>query len=100
MGQLNDHIETLAEQLGDRFYLDIGKWHLYLKDAKLHLVLAERFYALIEEKRVDLKAIEEVLQDVRVTVGGGRNQIALLHFLPVGVEKEMWVILQDLQEDW
>jgi hypothetical protein len=100
MGQLNEHIEALAEQLGDRFYLDLEKWHLYLKDAKLQGVLAERLYALIEEKRVNVKAIEEVLQDVRVTVGGGRNQISLLHFLPVGTEKAMLEVLQTLQDEW
>ncbi|MFZ9737817.1 MAG: DUF3181 family protein [Prochlorotrichaceae cyanobacterium] len=100
MGRLNDRIDTLAEQLGDRFYLDVGKWHLYLKDANLHEVLAERFYALIEENRVELTAIEAVLEDVRVTVGGGRNQIAVLHFLPVGVEKDILAILQELKDDW
>lgn len=100
MGQLNDHIEALAEQLGDRFYLDIEKWHLYLRDAKLHLMLAERFYALIEEKRVDLEAIESVLQDVRLSVGGGRNQIALQYFLPLGTEKAILALLQDVQADW
>jgi hypothetical protein len=100
MGQLNEQIEALAEQLGDRFYLDIGKWHLYLKDAKLQGILAERLYVLIEEKRVNLQAIEAVLQDVRVTVGGGRNQIALLHFLPVGTEKSMLDVLQEIQNEW
>lgn len=100
MGQLNEHIEALAEQLGDRFYLDLQKWHLYLKDAKLQGVLAERFYALIEENQVDLKAIETVLQDVRVTVGDGRNQIAVLHFLPMGTEKAILEMLQAIQEDW
>jgi len=100
MGKLNEQIEALAEQLGDRFYLDIGKWHLYLKDAKLEGVLAERLYALIEEKRVDLKAIEAVLQDIRVTIGGGRNQISLLHFLPVGTEKAMLDVLEEIQNDW
>ena len=29
-------IEDLAVAIGDKVYLDVAKWHLYLQDAKLH----------------------------------------------------------------
>jgi len=35
-----------------------------------------------------------------VTIGGGRNQISLLHFLPVGTEQAMLNVLEEIQHDW
>ena len=99
MGKLNEKIEALADQLGDRFYLDVAKCHLYLKDAKLHLPLAEKLYVLIEENRVTLPALTEVLQEFRVPVGAGRNQLPLLQLFPTNTEKDLLDLLIELQDD-
>lgn len=99
MGKLNDNIEALAQPLGDRFYLDVAKWHLYLKDAKLHLPLAEKLYALIEENRVTLPALIEVLQEFPVPIGAGRNQVPLLQLLPANTEQELLDLLIQWQDD-
>jgi hypothetical protein len=97
MGKLNDGIEALAEQLGDRLYLEIAQWHLYLKDAKLALVVAERFYALMEEGRVNAAAVLEVLQEVKVSLG--RGQIPLLQCLPPGAEGQALEILREFEAE-
>ena len=39
-------LETLAAEIGESIYIDIAKWHLYLSDAKLHNVVAEKLYPL------------------------------------------------------
>ena len=35
-------IESLAAEIGNNVYIDIAKWHLYLREAHLHTVVAER----------------------------------------------------------
>ena len=99
MGKLNENIESLAQLLGDRFYLDVAKWHLYLKEAKLHLPLAERLYALIEENRVTLPALMEILQEFPVPVGAGRKELPLLHLLPSQAEQDLLDLLIQFQDD-
>ncbi|MDE5094370.1 MAG: DUF3181 family protein, partial [Trichodesmium sp. St11_bin5] len=42
-GSTTQIIESLAAEIGDKVYMDITGWHLYLSDAKLHLNLAEKF---------------------------------------------------------
>ena len=43
----NQQIEDLAAEIGDKVYIDVAKWHLYLKDAKLHTTLAEQVFPLL-----------------------------------------------------
>ena len=100
MGKMSEAIETLAGQIGDRFYLDIAKWHLYLKDAKLHQNLAERLYALVEEDRINEEAITEILQETKIKVGGGRSLLPLQQFLPVGTETDLLETLTTFKEDY
>ena len=42
-------IENLAAKIGETVYIDVAKWHLYLNDAKLHVVVAEKAYPLLED---------------------------------------------------
>ncbi|HAX78262.1 MAG TPA: thylakoid-associated protein, partial [Cyanobacteria bacterium UBA11372] len=39
-----ESIEALAAEIGENVYMDIAKWHLYLREAHLHTLLAERMY--------------------------------------------------------
>ncbi|MGB3135231.1 MAG: DUF3181 family protein, partial [Nodosilinea sp.] len=50
-------IETLAAAIGDKVYLDVAKWHLYLSDAKLHTSLAEKLYPLVTGDKVSEAAV-------------------------------------------
>ena len=40
-------IDALAAEIGEKVYIDVAKWHLYLSNANLHTVLAEQFYPLL-----------------------------------------------------
>ncbi|MBC6424150.1 MAG: DUF3181 family protein [Hormoscilla sp. SP5CHS1] len=50
-------IESLAAEIGDKVYIDIAKWHLYLNDAHLHAVLAEQFYPLLADNNLHLRTV-------------------------------------------
>ncbi len=41
-------IESLAAEIGENVYIDVAKWHLYLSDAHLHTIVAQRTYQLLE----------------------------------------------------
>ncbi|MFM6515410.1 MAG: DUF3181 family protein, partial [Microcystis panniformis] len=36
MANTTQDIENLAAQIGDNIYIDVAKWHLYLREAHLH----------------------------------------------------------------
>ncbi len=65
-------IETLAAEIGDKVYMDIAKWHLYLQDAKLHVPLAERFYPMLESGELSRSRQRRVTRNV----GGDRGRKA------------------------
>jgi Protein of unknown function (DUF3181) len=90
-------IEALAAEIGDRVYIDVAKWHLYLEDAKLHVVLAERFYAMLSEGRLDDSQILQVLQDVPISLGGGKREIPLADLIPRQCQTQLTNILEEFQ---
>jgi hypothetical protein len=94
----SEAIERLAADIGDQIYMDIAKWHLYLRDAKLHGPLAEQFYPLMERDRLDQAAVTTVLSHISVTVGEQR-QIPLIDLLPSRVQARLLQLLQDYQHD-
>lgn len=100
MTNFNETLDKLAERLGDRFYLDVAKWHLYLKDTQFNLPLAERLYVLLDENRLTLASVQEVLESMAIPVGGGRQQIPLLYLFPVNTEKTLLDVLKDFQQDY
>jgi Protein of unknown function (DUF3181) len=90
-------IESLAAEIGDRVYIDVAKWHLYLEDAKLHVVLAERLYPMLSEGRLDDSQILQVLQDISIPLGGGRRQLPLADLLPQSCHNQLTDILEEFQ---
>ena len=70
-------IETLAAEIGENIYMDIAKWHLYLSNAKLHTVLAERLYPMLADNQLEENKVLAVLQDIPVKLGGGAAGITL-----------------------
>ncbi|MGK7907062.1 MAG: DUF3181 family protein [Synechococcus sp.] len=76
-------IETLAAKLGEEVYIDIAKWHLYLSDAKLHTVVAEKMMPLVEEGTVTEESVTEALKQIPVKLAGGRTELTLFDLLPM-----------------
>ena len=71
-------LEKLAANIGEAVYLDIAKWHLYLNDAKLHTLVAQRLYPLVVGDRLGESDVTAVLRDITVPVAGGRQQMPLM----------------------
>ena len=76
-------IEELAAELGQEVYIDVAKWHLYLADAKLHTVVAEKVMPLVEAGTVTEDAVTEALKQIPVKLGGGRTELSLFDLLPM-----------------
>lgn len=91
-------IEALAIEIGENFYLDIAKWHLYLGDAKLHTPLAEQLYPLIDEKRISEEAVADILGQMTVAIGGGRKSLPLIDLIPTAGQSDLVRLLEDFQE--
>lgn len=88
-------IESLAADIGDNVYIDIAKWHLYLRDAKLHTTLAEQLYPMLSDGGVTEDALEQVLRGISVKLGGGRKTVTLADLLPVQCQVNLMDMLDD-----
>lgn len=89
-------LEALAADIGDNIYMDIAKWHLYLGNAKLHTDLAEKLYPLLQGDLSEA-AVNKVLQDIPVALGGGRRTVPLIELLPSSCQTQLMDILEDCQ---
>lgn len=92
-----ESIEKLAAEIGENVYIDIAKWHLYLRDARLHTVLAERFLPLLLEGQVPESKVTEVLQNISIKVGGGKRDIPLADLLPMQSQVHLMDVLEEYQ---
>jgi hypothetical protein len=90
-------IESLAASIGDNVYIDITKWHLYLKEAHLHLAVAEKVYPLLVEKRLSETAVIEILREIPVKLGGGKVEIPLIDLIPKQCERDLIYLLENYQ---
>ncbi|WP_227517536.1 DUF3181 family protein [Parathermosynechococcus lividus] len=75
-------IERLAAAIGGEIYIDVAKWHLYLRDAKLHTPLAEAFLPLLEQGEVNRSHVQAVLQEVSVPLGVAKSLSPLTGWFP------------------
>lgn len=91
-------IEALAANIGEVVYIDVAKWHLYLNDAKLHTLVAQRLYPMIEEDRISETAINQILQDIPIPLGGGRKQLPLLDLVPNSCISDLVRTLEDFKD--
>ncbi|BAZ24539.1 hypothetical protein NIES4073_54350 [Kalymmatonema gypsitolerans NIES-4073] len=93
-------LEALAAEIGENVYIDIAKWHLYLSDAKLHTVVAEQVYPLITaSKPVEEEEVIQLLESIRVKIGGGRRELSLIDLLPLQCQVNLVDILEKYQQD-
>ena len=91
-------IEALASNIGEVVYMDVAKWHLYLNDAKLHTQVAQRLYPIIEDDRISEAEITKVLEDISISLGGGRKQVPLLHLIPNSCMADLVRTLEDFRD--
>lgn len=90
-------IEDLAADIGRDVYIDVAKWHLFLSDAHLHTVLAEKIAALIEDDDLSDQTVESVLKGIAITLGGGKKEIPLIDLVPVQAQVALMDILEEYQ---
>lgn len=93
-------IEALAANIGEAVYIDVAKWHLYLNDAKLHTSVAQQLYPLVEGDRISEADITQVLQDISVSLGGGRKQLPLLDLIPATCMSDLVRVLEDFKDKY
>ena len=91
-------IEALAAEIGDKIYIDVAKWHLYLSDAHLHTTVAEQVYPLLENKSLSTEQVEEILKRISVKLGGGRTKLPLLDLLPSNAMDDLMELLEEYQK--
>ncbi|GAN31612.1 MAG: DUF3181 family protein [Candidatus Brocadia sp. AMX2] len=58
-------IEALTSEIGKNIYIDIAEWHLYLSDAKLDKVLAEKLFPLLGSGSINsVQIVEDILREM------------------------------------
>ena len=92
-------IEILAAQIGENIYIDIAKWHLYLNDAHLHTLVAEKVYPLLEDNSLSEDAVTAILQEIPVKLGGGKTELPLNDLLPMQCKVNLLDLLEEYQKD-
>ena len=90
-------IEDLAAEIGDNVYIDVAKWHLYLKDAHLHTTLAEQLYPLLTNNSLKEDQVAQILQNISVKLGGGKREVPLADLLPMQCQVNLMDILEEYQ---
>jgi hypothetical protein len=97
MANTTQAIESLAAEIGENVYIDIAKWHLYLRDAHLHTVVAQQLYSLLEEGNLDSDRVGQVLQNISVKLGGGKREMPLADLIPMQCQVQLMDILEEFQ---
>ena len=92
-------IEQLAAAIGGEVYIDVAKWHLYLRDAKLHTPLAEAFLPLLEQGDLNSNQVQAVLQEVTVPLGGGQVSLSLDRLVPPSNQQTLLEVLNRFRQE-
>jgi hypothetical protein len=99
MANSSEQLENLASEIGDKVYIDVAKWHLFLKDAKLHTIVAEKALPFIKTGKVTGDNVNEILGQITITLGGGRKELPLSDLLPVSGQATLLDVLQEFAAD-
>jgi hypothetical protein len=97
MANTTQAIESLAAEIGENVYIDIAKWHLYLRDAHLHTVVAQQLYAMLEDGNLDADKVAQVLQGIPVKLGGGKREVPLADLIPMQCQVQLMDVLEEFQ---
>jgi hypothetical protein len=92
-------MEALSAEIGETIYIDVAKWHLYLSDAHLHTLLAEKLYPLLTHSSIVEDEVLTILQQISVKLGGGRREVPLADLLPVQCQVNLIDLLEKFQRD-
>jgi hypothetical protein len=95
----SEAIEKLAAAIGENVYIDVAKWHLYLRDAHLHTLLAEQFYPLLTKGMPSEDEVLGLLQKTSVKLGGGKLEVPLADLLPMQSQVHLMDVLEEFQRD-
>lgn len=95
----SEAIEKLAAEIGENVYIDVAKWHLYLRDAHLHTSLAERFYPMLKSGSVTESQVNDVLKSIPVKLGGGKMEVPLSELLPMQSQVHLMDALEEFQRE-
>ncbi|NJO78609.1 MAG: DUF3181 family protein [Cyanobacteria bacterium RM1_2_2] len=95
----SEAIEKLAAGIGENVYIDVAKWHLYLRDAGLHTSLAERFYPMLTKGSISETDVNNVLKGTKVKLGGGKLEVSLVDLLPMQSQVHLMDALEEFQRD-
>lgn len=90
-------IEALAAEIGEQIAIDVAKWNLFLAEAHLHIPLAERLFRLLEKDELSKGAVESVLKELSVAIGGGKVKLSLLDALADAMVDRLVSLLEDYQ---
>ncbi|NJR51756.1 MAG: DUF3181 family protein [Leptolyngbyaceae cyanobacterium CSU_1_3] len=93
----SEAIENLAAEIGENVYIDVAKWHLYLSNAHLHTVLAEKLYPLLSAGSVEEDQVLKILQDIPIKIGGGKREVPLSDLLPMQCQVNLIDLLEEFQ---
>ncbi|MBD2006291.1 MULTISPECIES: DUF3181 family protein [Cyanophyceae] len=95
----SEAIEALAAEIGENIYIDIAKWHLYLRDAHLHTVLAEQLYPMLVNDSLQEDRVLQVLENIPVKLGGGKREVPLIELLPMQCQVNLMDLLEEYQRN-
>lgn len=96
----SQQLEYLAATIGDEIYMDVAKWHLYLKDAKLHTPLAEHLAPLLIDHALEESEVVEILNQIPISLGGGRRELPLFDLLPRSCLADLMERLAEVRREW
>jgi len=96
----SEAIEALAAEIGENIYIDIAKWHLYLRDAHLHTVLAEQLYPMLINNSLEEDRVLQVLENIPVKLGGGKREVPLIDLLPMQCQVNLMDLLEEYQRNF
>jgi Protein of unknown function (DUF3181) len=92
-------IESLAASIGENVYIDVAKWHLYLRDAHLDKPLAEQLYPLLTQKSATEAQVQAILKGMAVKLGGGKMEVSLADLLPMQSQVHLMDVLEEYQRE-
>ncbi|MCL1467744.1 DUF3181 family protein [Argonema galeatum] len=92
----SEAIEALAAEIGENVYIDIAKWHLFLREAHLHTVVADRVYPMLADNSLEESKVLKILEDIPVKLGG-RREIPLADMIPTASQVNLMDILEEYQ---
>jgi hypothetical protein len=94
----SEDLEGLAAEIGKTVYIDVAKWHLYLTEAHLDTVLAQRLAPLLLDGNIDEAQVLQELSAIPVQMGGGKKELPLSDLVPMQCQVNLMDLLEDFQQ--